>query len=111
MSERSFLKHMVPFEKSGIIIGGSIIYTEKDSESCSVLHNISINVKSLLSNMQNFDISWHLIKETGRKVLSQDPAEYSTATQINLNKEDGSDQYTRSTVFLLKAYSEILRLV
>lgn len=30
--------------------------------------------------MQNFEISWHLMKETGTKVLSQEPAEYSTAT-------------------------------
>lgn len=81
MSEKSFLKHMVHFEKSGIIIGGRIIGTEKDNESCSVLHNISINIKSLLNNMQNFEISWHLMKETGTKVLSQEPAECSTAIQ------------------------------
>lgn len=80
MSEKSFLKHVVHFEKSGIIIGGRIICTEKDNESHSVLHNISINIKSLL-NMQNFEISWHLMKETGTKVLSQEPVEYSTATQ------------------------------
>lgn len=47
MSEKSFLKHTVHFEKSGIIIGGRIISTEKDNESCSVLHNISINIKKL----------------------------------------------------------------
>lgn len=81
MSEKRFLKHTVHFEKSGIIIGGRIICTEKDNESCSVLHNISINIKSLLNNMQNFEISWHLMKETGTKVLSQEPVEYSTATQ------------------------------
>lgn len=79
MSERSSLKHMVQFEKSGFIVGGRIICTEKDNESCSVLHNISINIKSLLNNMQNFEISWHLMK--GTKVLSQGPVELSTATQ------------------------------
>lgn len=81
MSEKSFLKHMVHFEKSGITIGGRIICTEKDNESCSALHNISINIKSLLNSMQNFEISWHLMKETGTKVLSQEPAEYSTVIQ------------------------------
>lgn len=80
MSEKRSLKHMVHFEKSGFIVGGRIICTEKDSESCSVLHNISINIKSLLNNMQNFEISWHLMKEMGTKVLSPGPVEFSTAT-------------------------------
>ena len=81
MSEKSSLKHMVHFEKSGFIVGGRIICTEKDCESCSVLHNISINIKSLLNNMQNFEIGWYLMKEMGTKVLSQGPVELSTATQ------------------------------
>lgn len=81
MSEKSSLKHVVHFEKSGFIAGGRIICTEKDSESCSVLHNISINIKSLRNNMQNFEISWQLMKEMGTKVLSLGPAELSTATQ------------------------------
>lgn len=80
MCEKSFLKHTVHFEKPDIITGGRIICTEKDIESCSVLYSISIDLKSLLNYMQNFEISWHLMKETGTKVLSQEPAEYSTAT-------------------------------
>lgn len=88
MSEKSSLKHMVHFEKSGFIAGGRIICTEKDNESCSVLHNISINIKSLRNNMQNFEISWQLMKEMGTKVLSQGPAELSTTTQ-NSSQQGG----------------------
>lgn len=66
---------MVHFEKSGIITRGRKICTEKDSEPCSVLYNISINIKSLFNSMQNFEITWHLMKETGTKVLSPEPNE------------------------------------
>lgn len=31
--------------------------------------------------MQNFEISWHLMKETGTKALSREPVQYTTATQ------------------------------
>lgn len=111
MSEKSSLKHMVHFEKSGFIVGGRRICTEKDNESCSVLHNISINIKSLLNNMQNFEISWHLMKEMGTKYCPKGQQSFQLLHRINLNKEDGSDQYTRSTAFLLKAFSEILRFL
>lgn len=68
---------MVHFEKSGIITRGRKICTEKDSEPCSVLYNISINIKSLFNSMQNFEITWHLMKETGTKVLSPEPNEWA----------------------------------
>lgn len=38
--------------------------------------------------MQNFEISWHLMKEMGTKVLSQGPVELSTATQ-NSSQQGG----------------------